>query len=91
MDELTPEEFDDYATRRLMFSAFEKAKDGETGIAYLRQLVAHPLGAEVVVAHVFYYVDALDQAPWPVNECGTFWSKDEVPDYLGDMWGQWVG
>lgn len=91
MSELTPQEFDDYAHRRFMFNAFEAAANASSGLAYLRQLVAHPLKLHVEVVHVFYQVNAMEDAPWPVCECGTFWSAEEVPEYLGDMWGPWVG
>lgn len=74
-----------------MFNAFERAKDGETGLAYFRQIIAHPIDDEVQVAHVFDFVNAKEEARWPLCDVGTFWTKEEVPDALGDMWGPWVG
>lgn len=86
-----PEQIAEYAERRVMFAAFERAANQGTGLAFLRQIVAHPFEDEVVVALVFCHVNSMDEAHRPVCDCGTFWTAEEVPEYLGDMWGPWVG
>lgn len=90
-NEMTSDEIANYAERAAMYRQFEKAADTGTGILFIRQIVSHITGDEVHEALVFYHVDRREDAPEHARDQGTFWDHKEVPEYLGDMWGQWVG
>lgn len=91
MTDMTSDEIANYAERATMYRQFEKAANDGKGIVFLRQLVSHLTNDEIHEVLVFHHVNALKEAPSPARELGTFWTPEEVPEYLGDMWGQWVG